>query len=70
MKALFSAEDLINNNYNGNRDGKGTMSPRRKHAVEHAVLDHFQNDRKVSVISNAVNTGLRNRRIQKKENQR
>lgn len=27
VKVSFIAEDLINNNYNGNRDGKGALSP-------------------------------------------
>ncbi|KAL4240604.1 hypothetical protein ACF0H5_001395 [Mactra antiquata] len=65
VQQLFSADELVGRNYRGGK-GKLGLSPRRVHAIEHAVSDLFGNQgNNLKQIANAVNGALRNKFIRR-----
>ncbi|KAL4237908.1 hypothetical protein ACF0H5_002618 [Mactra antiquata] len=65
VQQLFSADELVGRNYRGGKRKLG-LSPRRVHAIEHAVSDLFGNQgNNLKQIANAVNGALRNKFIRR-----
>ncbi|CAG2256105.1 unnamed protein product [Mytilus edulis] len=59
-KKLYTADQLNGKNYSGKK-GKPALSPRRKHAIEHAIIDCYgPNPENLTQGMIAINTGIRN----------
>lgn len=59
-RRLFSTDQLKDKNYSG-RKGKAALSPRRKHAIEHAIIDGYgPNQAHITEAIQAINVGIRN----------
>ena len=58
VKLLFSPNEIVGRNFNGNK-GKQQLSPRRRHAVEHGITDMYGEDMIQTPIT-GINKGLRN----------
>ncbi|XP_063436864.1 uncharacterized protein LOC134718300 [Mytilus trossulus] len=59
-KKLYTADQLNGKNYRGKK-GKPALSPRRKHAIEHAIIDCYgPNPENLTQGMIAINTGIRN----------
>ncbi|CAC5385915.1 unnamed protein product [Mytilus coruscus] len=62
-KELFPPEDMIGKNFRGTR-GKLGLSPRRRRAIEHAVIDVYGQTKLPNAVT-GINTGIRNLKRQK-----
>ncbi|VDI68226.1 Hypothetical predicted protein [Mytilus galloprovincialis] len=62
-KELFPPEDMIGKNFRGTR-GKLGLSPRRRRAIEHAVIDVYGQTQLPNAVA-GINTGIRNMKRQK-----
>ncbi len=59
-KTVYQTNELIGRNYYGNK-GKEALSPRRLHAISHAVDDMYGiGADNIKTTVNAMNTGIRN----------
>ncbi|CAG2202782.1 unnamed protein product [Mytilus edulis] len=59
-KKLYTVDQLNGKNYSGKK-GKLALSPRRKHAIEHAIIDCYgPNPENLTQGMIAINTGIRN----------
>ncbi|CAC5408767.1 unnamed protein product [Mytilus coruscus] len=62
-KELFPPEDMIGKNFRGTR-GKLGLSPRRRRAIEHAVIDVYGHTKLPNAVT-GINTDSRNLKRQK-----
>ena len=63
VKMLFSPQEIIGRNFWGNK-GKIPLSPRRRHAIEHAIIDTYGQENLQTCIT-GINTGIRNFRSER-----
>ncbi|XP_061194227.1 uncharacterized protein LOC133202425 [Saccostrea echinata] len=62
-QAVYRSDELSGRNYKGGRN-KLALSPRRRHAVEHAVIENYGMTKETFFdIYSSVNTGLRNMKM-------
>ncbi|XP_021370093.1 uncharacterized protein LOC110461112 [Mizuhopecten yessoensis] len=63
VQTLFSVEEMRDRNFYGKK-GRLPLSPRRVHAIEHAIIDML-GDSAISMRScvNSINTGMRNMQL-------
>ena len=54
---LYSVEEMTERNYNGNGQ-KSALSPRRRHAIEEAVIENY-GEGHMKQVRTAINTGIR-----------
>ncbi|XP_076108781.1 uncharacterized protein LOC143076797 [Mytilus galloprovincialis] len=57
-KELFTPAEMFGRNYTGQK-GKQSLSPRRKHAIEHCVFD-IKGPHMLKQIGSSINNGIRN----------
>ncbi|CAC5397764.1 unnamed protein product [Mytilus coruscus] len=58
-RRIFKREELHGKNFYG-RKGKPGLSPRRRNAIEHAILDTYGSNSALTQAVTAINTGIRN----------
>ena len=54
---LYLVEEMTERNYNGNGQ-KGALSPRRRHAIEEDVIEHY-GEGHMKQVRTVINTGIR-----------
>ncbi|XP_062584338.1 serine-rich adhesin for platelets-like [Saccostrea cucullata] len=63
VQKIYSKEELIGRNFFGNRKNIPAISPRRRHAIEHAVAEMYgSNEAHLKEVISGINTGLRKMR--------